>query len=146
MAVTTENLYTTQTTSAKIVQLTQAHLPQLEHFYATWPETVFSPFMFEHGIYYGAFDGLELLAAAGTHAMSPQHHMGVIGNVFTSPVHRGRGLATAVTGAVAKALIANGAREVALNVRQENVQAIRAYSRLGFTIHEAFTEGEATVR
>jgi len=39
-----------------------------------------------------------------------------------------------------------GARDVVLNVREDNTAAIGAYTRLGFTVHEPFWEGYATPR
>jgi len=33
-----------------------------------------------------------------------------------------------------------------LNVREDNAPAITAYSRLGFSVHEPFWEGAATLR
>ena len=126
--------------------LLAADLPALRDLYALWPETVFTPFMLEYGVYYGAFDGDALVAVAGTHAFAPARHIGAIGNVFTHPAYRGRGLATAATGAVAAALVRDGAREVALNVREDNAPAIAAYRRLGFTLHEPYWEGYATLK
>jgi predicted GNAT family acetyltransferase len=66
--------------------------------------------MLEHGIYYGAYVygayvAGTLVAAAGTHAISRHHRIAAIGNVCTHLTHRGRGLATATTGAVAQALV-----------------------------------------
>jgi predicted GNAT family acetyltransferase len=75
--------------------------------------------MLEHGIYCGAYVAGTLVAVAGTHAIARRHRIAAIGNVFTHPTHRGRGLA-ATTGAVAQALVPDGAREVALNVAANN--------------------------
>ena len=132
--------------SVGVRPLSLTDLPTLQALYAMWPETVFTPFMFSCGVYYGAFVDGRLAAVAGTHALSARHGIAVIGNVFTHPAYRGRGLGTAVTGAVAHALMERGARDVVLNVREDNAPAIAAYSRLGFTVHEPFWEGNATLR
>lgn len=132
--------------SVEVRPLTTADLPALQALYAVWPETVFTPFMFACGVYYGALVGGRLAAVAGTLALSARHGIAVIGNVFTRPEYRGRGLGTAVTGAVAHALMARGPRDVVLNVREDNAPAIAAYRRLGFTVHEPFWEGAATLR
>jgi len=135
--------------SVDVRLLAPADLPALQSLYAVWPETVFTPFMFSCGVYYGAFVDGCLAAVAGTHALSARHGIAVIGNVFTRPEYRGRGLGTAVTGAVARALMElmeRGARDVVLNVREDNAPAIAAYSRLGFTVHEPFWEGNTTLR
>jgi predicted GNAT family acetyltransferase len=131
---------------AAVVALGREQLGEVSRFYASWPESVFTPFMFEHGIYYGAVVEGELAAIAGTHALSARHQIGVIGNVFTHPDHRCKGLATAVTGAVARELFVRGARDVALNAREDNLPAIAAYRRLGFQIEEPFWEATARLR
>lgn len=100
----------------------------------------------EHGIYYGAFDSDQLLAVAGTHALSDRFSIATVGGVFTDPVHRGRGLAQATTGAVVQALAQRGFPEIALNVRADNVPAISAYARLGFREYCKFWEGDVMLR
>jgi predicted GNAT family acetyltransferase len=100
--------------------------------------------MLEHGIYYGAYVAGTLVAVAGTHAISRRHRIATIGNVFTRPAARGRGLATATTGAVAQTLVQDGAREVALNVTQDNPAAIAIYRRLGCAVYISYWEGHAT--
>ncbi len=56
------------------------------------------------------------------------------------------GLAAQTTSAVVKELAARDIRTIALNVRQQNVQAIRVYERLGFRKHSEFREGIASRR
>lgn len=125
---------------AEIVHLTADDLPRLERLYAHWPDAVFARSMFAPGFYFGAVCDGELVAVAGTHAISQRYRMGVIGNVFTLPTHRGMGFGSAVTGASARALIAHGADQVALNVRENNDPAVALYTRLGFACHETFFE------
>lgn len=132
--------------AGEIVPLGVAELPELQRLYAANPESVFTPAMLVPGVYFGARVGGELVAAAGTHGVSVRHRIGVIGNVFTHPAHRGAGLATAVTAAVATALVEGGATEVALNVREGNDAAVRAYERVGFAARETFWEGEVRLR
>ena len=83
------------------------------------------------------------MAAGGTHLYSRDESVGAVGNVYTHRGHRGRGHAAAVTSAVAGELIARGTRVIALNVRSENLPAIRVYERLGFRFHARFFEGRA---
>lgn len=146
MVVTGDTLRPAPAVDATLYPLTPNDLPTILALYALWPDTVFTPYMLDYGVYYGAFRGGELLALAGTHAFSLRYSMGMIGNVFTHPAWRGRGLAAATTGAVAAALLRDGAREVGLNVREDNAPAIAAYSRLGFTVHEPFWEGYAALK
>jgi ribosomal protein S18 acetylase RimI-like enzyme len=146
MVVQPETIRPAPGVEATVVALNRDHLSEVSRFYASWPDTVFTPFMFEHGVYFGAYVQGELVAVAGTHALSTRHQIGVIGNVFTDPDHRGKGLATAVTGAVARELFARGARDVALNAREDNLPAIAAYRRIGFQIEEPFWEASAQLR
>ena len=146
MVVQPDTLASAPGVDATVAALGREQLSEVSRFYATWAESVFTPFMFEHGIYFGAYVEGVLAAIAGTHALSTHHEIGVIGNVYTHPNHRGKGLATAVTGAVARELVARGARDVALNTREDNLPAIAAYRRLGFQVEEPFWEASARLR
>lgn len=101
----------------------------------------FSPEQIDMGFFYGIEEDGELLAAAGTHAASVNENIAAIGNVFTAPGQRGKGLATLVTGTVAQALLEAGINRIVLNVKQDNIRAIRIYQRLGFNIYCNFIEG-----
>jgi ribosomal protein S18 acetylase RimI-like enzyme len=91
------------------------------------------------GVYYGIRAGGKLVAAAGTHVVSPTARLAVVGNVLTHVDHRGRGYATAVTGAVTAELLRT-CDQVVLNVRSDNPPALQAYRRLGFVEHVRFEE------
>jgi GNAT superfamily N-acetyltransferase len=91
------------------------------------------------GVYYGIRVGGKLVAAAGTHVISPAGRMAVVGNVLTHIDYRGRGYATAVTGAVTAELLRT-CDQVALNVRSDNPPALQAYRRLGYAEHVRFEE------
>lgn len=92
-----------------------------------------------YGVYYGIRAGRELVAAAGTHVISPEARLGVVGNVMTAPGHRGRGYAKATTSAVTHELLRT-CDDVVLNVRSDNPPAIAAYRALGFTDYWRFEE------
>ena len=91
------------------------------------------------GVYYGIRVGGKLVAAAGTHVISTRARLGVVGNVLTHVDHRGRGYATAVTGAVTAELL-RMCEQVVLNVRSDNPPALQAYRRLGYEEHVRFEE------
>ncbi len=91
------------------------------------------------GIYFGIRVGGRLVAAAGTHVISPEARLAVVGNVLTSAEYRGRGYAKAVTGAVTAELL-RFCDQVVLNVRADNPPAIQAYRRLGYREHVRFEE------
>jgi predicted GNAT family acetyltransferase len=58
---------------------------------------------------------------------------------MTHTEHRGRGYATAVTGAVTSELL-RFCDQVVLNVRADNPPALAAYRRLGYQVHVNFEE------
>ena len=91
------------------------------------------------GVYYGLRVNGQLVAAAGTHVVSPAARLAVVGNVLTHMDFRGRGFATAVTGAVTAELLRT-CDQVVLNVRSDNPAALNAYRRLGYREHLRFEE------
>jgi len=97
----------------------------------------------EEGVYFGAYVGERLVAVAGTHAVSPTHGVAVVGNVYTHPRYRGRGLGALVTGAVTAAVI-EACPLVVLSVDPRNRAAVRAYQRLGYEGECRLIEAAAT--
>ena len=97
------------------------------------------------GCYYGIQHEGELLAVAGTHSLSARAGIAVLGNVFTHPAARGRGLATLTTSAVTAVLLA-GQPDVVLSVEPENGPAVRAYRRLGYRDAGAIVEAQGQRR
>ena len=91
------------------------------------------------GVYYGLRVGGRLVAAAGTHVISPDARLAVVGNVLTHNDYRGRGFATATTGAVTADLLRT-CDQIVLNVRADNPPALQAYRRLGYAEHVRFEE------
>lgn len=91
------------------------------------------------GLYYGIRVNGRLVSAAGTHVISPAARLAVVGNVLTHADFRGRGYATAVTGAVTAELL-RFCDQVVLNVRADNAPALAAYRRLGYLEHVTFEE------
>jgi ribosomal protein S18 acetylase RimI-like enzyme len=91
------------------------------------------------GVYYGMRVNGQLIAAAGTHVVSQAARLAVVGNVLTHVDYRGRGFATAVTGAVTAELLRT-CDQVVLNVRSDNPPALNAYRRLGYAEHARFEE------
>jgi ribosomal protein S18 acetylase RimI-like enzyme len=95
--------------------------------------TGYSAAHIQRGVYFGVYDGRWLVAVAGTHVVSPEIGIAVVGNVFTHPAYRGGGLATQVTSAVTEELLTrHGCRSVVLTVNPMNTPAVQAYARLGF--------------
>ena len=97
------------------------------------------PQAISEGVYYGLRVNGRLVAAAGTHVVSAAARLAVVGNVLTHADFRGRGYATAVTGAVTAELL-KSCDHVVLNVRADNPPAISAYRHLGYAEHVRFEE------
>jgi ribosomal protein S18 acetylase RimI-like enzyme len=91
------------------------------------------------GVYYGIRVNGRLVSAAGTHVVSRQAGLAVVGNVLTHVEYRGKGYATVVTSAVTAELL-RFCDQVVLNVRADNPPAIAAYRRLGYAEHCRFEE------
>lgn len=120
-------------------RLTSAHIGELNRLYqlgfASWlPASTISD-----GVYYGIRVDGRLVSAAGTHVISPTARLAVVGNVLTHAEYRGRGFATAVTGAVTAELL-RSCDQVVLNVRSDNPPALAAYRHLGYQEHVRFEE------
>jgi RimJ/RimL family protein N-acetyltransferase len=97
------------------------------------------------GVYYGSYHRSRLVAAAGTHIYSRRVGVGVIGNVYTRPDFRGRGLGTQVTGAVAAHLLQH-CDLIVLNVDPANHTALHVYHQLGFRESGSLIEAMSTRR
>jgi GNAT superfamily N-acetyltransferase len=91
------------------------------------------------GVYYGIFDEGRLVAVAGTHFINATERLGAIGNVFTHPAYRGRGLATRTTSAVTMAIL-DRCRDIVLNVSAGNLPAQAVYRKLGYREVARFVE------
>jgi ribosomal protein S18 acetylase RimI-like enzyme len=91
------------------------------------------------GVYYGIRVNGRLVSAAGTHVVSKEAGLAVVGNVLTHIEHRSKGYATAVTSAVTAELL-RYCDQVVLNVRADNPAAVTAYRHLGYQDYCRFEE------
>jgi ribosomal protein S18 acetylase RimI-like enzyme len=114
------------------VRLGPGHLHALKGLYRAEPPEFFLDPMLTDGIYFGIYEENDLVAVAGTHIISPNYHVGGLGNIYTRADRRARGYSTRVTGAVSHELIEMRTSTIVLNVREENTAAIRVYDRLGY--------------
>jgi len=101
----------------------------------------FHPRQLEEGPFYGTYHEGELVAVAGVHILSESASMAAIGNVFTHPAHRGRGLGRNVSAQVIFSLTKLGVKTIVLNVAKENTAAVALYRDLGFQTHCVYYEG-----
>ncbi|MGW1060110.1 GNAT family N-acetyltransferase [Micromonospora rubida] len=117
-----------------------ADLPELTRLYAAaYPGNWFDPRMLDTGRYVGVRRDGRLVAVAGVHVYSPVWRVAALGNVTTCPGYRGRGLGAAVVSALCRRLAAD-VDHVTLNVKVDNVAALRLYDRLGFTLVAGYGE------
>ncbi len=127
-------------------RLTGRHVSEVNRLYRyEGPPAFYSAANIDDAVYCGAYAADRLVAVAGTHALAPADSIAVVGNVFTHPAYRGRGLGTLVTGAVTKELLVS-CREVVLSVDPGNAAAVHAYRRLGYRDAGRLIEGSAVRR
>jgi len=127
-----------------VQRLTLDDLPVLEALFGAGPDRpdAFDPGQLADQAFFGIRHEGRLVSAAGTHVVSAVRGVAAVGNVFTHPAHRGRGLATRTTAAVVQALLQHpGLRTIVLNVARENAAALRCYQRLGFWPFCGYHEG-----
>jgi ribosomal protein S18 acetylase RimI-like enzyme len=124
---------------ADVARLLPVEIGDLNRLYQLGFTAWLPPSAIADGVYYGIRVGGRLVSAAGTHVVSPEARLGVVGNVMTHVDYRGRGYATAVTGAVTAELL-RFCDQVVLNVRADNPPAIQAYRKLGYREHVRFEE------
>jgi ribosomal protein S18 acetylase RimI-like enzyme len=132
--------------SEQATRLRELDVPALRKLYADGESTGEAPDFFydsmvPHGVFFGVYEGSELVAAAGTHLFAPDENAAAIGNVYTRRDRRGRGLGRIVTSAVLHRL--RHLHTIGLNVRHDNAAAIRVYASLGFVKHCDFFEAIA---
>jgi len=126
--------------TACIVRLDGSHEPRLRALYDTaYPDNYFDSRMLATGKYFGCLvdDRLHaddrLQAVAGVHVCSDEYNVAALGNITTHPDHRGKGLAAALTSHLTAELVDEG-KLVCLNVKADNLPAIRCYEKLGFEV------------
>ncbi|HYE86248.1 MAG TPA: GNAT family N-acetyltransferase [Vicinamibacterales bacterium] len=140
---------TRPTADTEVRRLGLTDIEALKRLYADGEATGEAPDFFydsmvPNGVFFGVYEGPELVAAAGTHLFAPEEDAAAIGNVYTRRDRRGRGLGKAVTSAVLARL--RHVKTVGLNVRHDNAPAIRVYESLGFVTHCDFREAVAHPR
>ncbi len=143
MALAPRDLREPRRVEARLAPLSGAHADEVRALLDEHDAAVFSDDMLADDTYVGAWLDGRLAALAGTHAVSWRYGLAAVGNVYTRPEYRGRGLAQATTHAVVAALGRRGVRDVVLNADERNAPALSAYRRLGFADCGPFVEGTA---
>ncbi len=124
-----------------VVRLFGRDIAAINRLYSTeGGQAAYRPQHIDDGLYFGAVQDGRLVSIAGTHVVSASEGVAVVGNVFTHPRYRGRGLAKAVTSAVTEELL-RSCPLVVLTVEAGNEPAVRAYRSLGYetqcSLHES---------
>lgn len=109
--------------------LTAADVPAMLDLVAVTKPGPFFPRTIELGRYLGIEEDGWMFAMAGERLHLPGYTE--ISAVCTHPDRRGRGLAAALTDAVAAEILGRGEQPI-LHVAEGNVNALRLYDRLGF--------------
>lgn len=118
--------------ASEVTALSLSDCDELMELYRTsYPSNWFEPRMLETGQYYGIRREQRLVAVAGVHVYSPQYQIAALGNVTVHPKWRQQGLGTLVCARLCQALIPI-IKYIGLNVKADNIHAIRCYERLGF--------------
>jgi len=129
------------TPARSVRRLDEDDLSGLRALYALGGGDAFNPDQLTQGVFYGIEQDGRLVSVAGTHLVSAAYGVGAVGNVMTHPAYRGRQYATLTTQAVCAELRQRGIGTIVLNVRQDNVAAVRVYEKLGFVRCCAYYEG-----
>jgi ribosomal protein S18 acetylase RimI-like enzyme len=130
MAVTAESFRPVYTSPAVILKGTDVR--RINSLYSSeGGPSFYVPDHIDAGIYRGVVVDGRLAAIAGTHVVSRQEGVAVVGNVFTHPAYRGKGYATMATSAVTQVLL-SFCDHVVLTVDPSNRPAVHAYQRLGY--------------
>ncbi len=129
------------------MRLTSRQLPDIHALFANHPDQpdAFVPTQLDQETFFGIYESNRMISFAGTHVLSSASSVAAVGNVFTDPDYRGRGLATRVTGAVTANLLQQGIRTIVLNVSEKNKPAVQAYKKLGFNTVCSYYEGTGTI-
>jgi len=126
-----------------IMPLGLADLEEIMTLFGDHPDQpdAFDKIQLASGYFFGVRKGGTLRAISGTHVVSLQAGIAALGNVFTHPSWRGRGLSTSITAALLAALLKKDIATIVLNVSMDNEPAIRTYRHMGFWPYCGYYEG-----
>ncbi|MDY0874027.1 GNAT family N-acetyltransferase [Dongia rigui] len=114
------------------LDLHAAHARDVAAFYRShYPETVFDDYMLSMP-FVGGFASDQLVACAGTIAVSRELRSALVGHFATAPDFRGQGFAARLGGLLLDRLGRHGFDLAYLATTTENAAAIRTYEKLGF--------------
>lgn len=131
----------------EVSALTSADQPAIEALFADHPDRpdAYHPRQLLQHPFFGIREGNELVSVAGIHILSEWAGVAAIGNIFTRPDRRGRGLGTRATSALVQDLLDAGFKTIVLNVSTKNEAAIHCYRKIGFVPYCRYHEGVGVV-
>lgn len=131
MALTdTSQLLQVDTSAA--TPLSSANERELADFYRlSYPGNWFEPRMLATGYYYGIRQRQDLVAVAGVHVYSQPYKVAALGNIAVHPQFRSQGFGKIICAKVCQTLLST-VQHIGLNVKADNIAAIRCYEKLGF--------------
>ena len=123
-----------------IRRLGLSDLEEMKKFYiSSYPDNWFDSRMVETGKYFGYFINSNLAGVAGIHVYSREYRIAALGNIATHPDFRGKRIAYKLTSALCKDL-GNDTDTIGLNVKSDNLPAIKCYENAGFEIRYSYDE------
>jgi ribosomal protein S18 acetylase RimI-like enzyme len=115
-------------------------IPEINDLYKiAYPHNWFDRRMIETGKYFGYFTGGMLVGIAGIHVYSQEYRVAALGNIATHPDFRGRKIAFNLTSFLCNDL-RNSVDIIGLNVKSDNMAAIKCYKNIGFEIISSYDE------
>jgi len=124
----------------KIKRLDMSHREKIIKLYEqSYPENYFTEKMLLTGKYYGYFDKDKILAVSGVHVYSDEYKIAVLGNIVTDLRHRNKGYSSLVTAQLVMELVSEK-KLICLNVKKDNLPAIRVYEKIGFVKQHEYEE------
>jgi ribosomal protein S18 acetylase RimI-like enzyme len=108
-------------------------------YHESYPGNWFDPAMLDTGQYFCVRQEGRLAAVAGVHVFSTRYRVAALGNIATHPAFRSRGFGRTVTAAACRSLL-KSVDFVGLNVKADNLPAVRLYASLGFRRVAAYEE------
>jgi GNAT superfamily N-acetyltransferase len=128
-----------------VERLIPADLEELERYldssaYGEGEGGFFRAYMLELGPYFVIRHEGEIVACGGVHVLSKRYGVVGLGNIVTSPEFRGRGYASLIMRALCRELV-DQIPLIGLNVRRDNLAAVRCYTRVGFEPVLNYEEG-----
>ena len=129
-----------QISHENIRKMTVRDIDKINSLYKiAYPFNWFDSRMVETRKYFGYFDKGMLVGIAGIHVYSMQYRIAALGNIATHPDFRGRKIAYKLT-----SYLCNNLKKtvdlIGLNVKSDNIPAIKCYNKIGFEIRSSYDE------